>query len=109
MVWLNLLNGYQVTQATYVAAVMSVVAVHFPIRNEVSLGLGKVKQPCSRVMHKIGKIGGSMSSSEPDVPIFAAMLRSVLGDRVSESATFPAMWRRMSKSNIPMRPTARFA
>jgi len=42
-------------------------------------------------MHKIGKIGGDMSSSEPDVPIFAAMLRSALGDRVSESATFPAM------------------
>jgi len=39
MVWLNLLgliNGHQVTQATYVAAVMSVVAVHFPIRNEIS-------------------------------------------------------------------------
>jgi ketosteroid isomerase-like protein len=32
-----------------------------------------------------------MSSSEPDVPIFAAMLRSALGDRLSESATFPAM------------------
>ena len=41
MVWLNLLgliNGHQVTHATYVAVVMSVVAVHFPIRNEVSLG-----------------------------------------------------------------------
>src|SRR5215472_15263045 len=32
-----------------------------------------------------------MSSSEPDVPIFAAMLRSALGDRLSESATFPVM------------------
>ena len=32
-----------------------------------------------------------MSWSEPDVPIFAAMLRGALGDRVSESATFPAM------------------
>ena len=32
-----------------------------------------------------------MSSSEPDVPIFTAMLRSVRGARVSESATFPAM------------------
>jgi hypothetical protein len=42
-------------------------------------------------MHKLGKIGGGMSSSEPDVPIFAAMLRSALGDRLSESATFPAM------------------
>jgi ketosteroid isomerase-like protein len=42
-------------------------------------------------MHKIGKIEGSMSSSEPDVTIFAAMLGGALGDRVSESATFPAM------------------
>ena len=32
-----------------------------------------------------------MSSSEPDVPIFTAILRGAHGDRVSESATFPAM------------------
>jgi ketosteroid isomerase-like protein len=32
-----------------------------------------------------------MPSSEPDIPIFAAMLRSALGDWLGESATFPAM------------------
>ena len=32
-----------------------------------------------------------MSSSEQDVPIFAGMLSSALGDRLGESATFPAM------------------
>jgi hypothetical protein len=32
-----------------------------------------------------------MSLFEPDFPVFAAMLRGALGDRVSESATFPAM------------------
>ena len=40
---------------------------------------------------KLGKIAGSMSLFEPDFPVFAAMLRGALGDRVSESATFPPM------------------
>ena len=50
-----------------------------------------MNNPMPRDMPKIGGIGGGMSSFEPDVPIFTAMLRSALGDRVSESATFPAM------------------
>jgi hypothetical protein len=50
-----------------------------------------------------------MSSSEPDVPIFAAMLRGALGDRVSESATFPAMLAENVEIEHPLRPTARSA
>ena len=45
-----------------------------------------------------------MSSSEPDVPIFAAMLRGALGDRIARAQPSRRCWRKMVEIEHPYAP-----